>query len=85
MMIFPWSNEISPTNLRSTGLGITNVFCRFAAIFATDLVDLRKINAVYFNAPLLALNTLCLVACYFLPETHNKKLPETVDDLKNLK
>ena len=85
MMIYTWSNEILPTNLRSTGLGITNVFCRFSAIFVTNLVDLRKISAVYFNAPLLALNTLCLVACYFLPETHNKKLPETIDDLKNLK
>lgn len=84
-LIYVYSVEIYPTVLRSTGLGVCSMFSRIGGIGAPYIGFLRTFGEF---VPLYACGALAVAAGLLaldLPETHNKQLPQTVEDVDSLK
>ncbi|XP_033639696.1 organic cation transporter-like protein [Asterias rubens] len=72
--------EVFPTVLRNIGAGSASVFGRIGGIVAPFVVYL---NIIHGSIPLIVFGIASLVAGLLvltLPETHNKPLPETIED-----
>ncbi|KAL1788074.1 solute carrier family 22 member 8 [Sigmodon hispidus] len=81
--LFLYTSELYPTVLRQTGMGISNVWARVGSMIAplvkiTGEVHLFIPNVIYGISALLGGS-----AAFFLPETLNQPLPETIEDIQN--
>ncbi|XP_038077015.1 organic cation transporter protein-like [Patiria miniata] len=75
--------EVFPTILRNVGVGSASLFGRVGGIVAPFVVYLTFLHT---SIPLLVFAVTSLVAgllVLILPETHNKPLPETLEDGAN--
>eukprot|EP00069_Balaena_mysticetus_P010325 bmy_20654T0 len=81
--LFLYTSELYPTVIRQTGMGINNLWTRVGSMTA----PLVKITAELKPfIPNVIFGTIALLggsAALFLPETLNRPLPETVEDLEN--
>ncbi|KAI8037635.1 organic cation transporter protein isoform X2 [Drosophila gunungcola] len=79
-VIYTFTAEMMPTVIRSGGVGVMSTFARFGAMLAPFV----PLLATYYEPlPLLLFGALSLVAgllSLLLPETFNKKLPDTVEE-----
>ncbi|XP_022110872.1 organic cation transporter protein-like [Acanthaster planci] len=79
-IIYVVSGEIYPTPVRSAGMGLSSVTARVAGILSPFMLDLEDLWAplpfVLFGSLSIAAGLLALL----LPETNNKKLPETLEE-----
>ena len=95
MNVYIWQVEVMPTSIRATSQGLAYAVCRLLSavvpllltVVERLLVDAgykRFFNYTYAEAypyvRLLVINTLCLLACYILPETSGKQMTERVAD-----
>ncbi|XP_015983417.2 solute carrier family 22 member 8 isoform X1 [Rousettus aegyptiacus] len=81
--LFLYTSELYPTVLRQTGMGIGNVFSRIGSMTA-PLVKITE--ELHPFAPNIIFGTATFLggsAAFFLPETLNQPLPETIEDMKN--
>lgn len=72
--------ELFPTMIRSTAISITAVVASLIATSAPKIVFLVYVHA---SLPMLVMGFLslaCAIGVFFLPETNNQKLPETIDE-----
>ncbi|XP_038059886.1 organic cation transporter protein-like [Patiria miniata] len=79
-IIYVVSGEIFPTPVRSAGMGVASMSSRISGIIAPFIVELRL---VWEPLPFLLFGVLSIAAgllSLLLPETNNKKLPETVEE-----
>jgi len=81
--VFLYAPEIFPTTLRSQAMGISSVGGRLGNMLApfSSLVA-RKVPwlpGILFGVSSIAVGILCLL----LPETLNKPLPQTIEDIEN--
>ncbi|EDX06893.1 GD25780 [Drosophila simulans] len=79
-VIYTFTAEMMPTVIRSGGVGVMSTFARFGAMLAPFVPLLAS---YYEPLPLLLFGTLSLVAgllSLLLPETFNRKLPDTVEE-----
>ncbi|KAI1294792.1 Organic cation transporter protein [Halotydeus destructor] len=84
-LIYVYTAEIYPTAIRSSGLGICSMMARVGAILAPFVNYLKFFGA---NTPLYLCGIFALVAGILalgLPETSNRPLPQTLDDVKLLR
>ncbi|KAJ8722643.1 hypothetical protein PYW07_003823 [Mythimna separata] len=74
--------ELYPTCLRQTGMALGNVVSGGAGSLAPYVLHLgRRFDVRYSSAILIATTILCgVLTSFFLPETLNVKLPETLED-----
>ncbi|KAK3098129.1 hypothetical protein FSP39_016424 [Pinctada imbricata] len=84
-VVYVFSAELFPTVVRNAGMGASSCIARIGGMVAPyvassgDLVGGKfgqALPLVIFGAASVAAGLLCL----FLPETLNKKLPETIED-----
>ena len=88
MNVYIWQVEVMPISIRATSQGLAYVVWRLLSEVVPLLVDrpVYKLfsnymyTAAYSYVRLLVINTLCLLACYILPETSGKQMPERVAD-----
>ncbi|KAI1294820.1 Organic cation transporter-like protein [Halotydeus destructor] len=83
-LIYVYSVEIYPTVIRSSGLGICSVMARSGSITA-PFVNYLKVFGPF--VPLYTCGLLSIAAGILsldLPETNNKPLPQTMEDLENM-
>ncbi|XP_059224881.1 organic cation transporter protein [Stomoxys calcitrans] len=83
-VIYAYTAEMMPTVIRSGGVGVMSTFARFGAMLA-PFVPL--LGDYYAPLPLLSFGASSLTAgllALFLPETFQKKLPDTVAEAKQL-
>ncbi|XP_055854563.1 organic cation transporter protein isoform X1 [Episyrphus balteatus] len=83
-ILYTYTAEMMPTIIRSGGVGCMSTFARFGAMLA-PFVPL--LGMYYETLPLLVFGTISLSAGLlglFLPETFQKKLPDTVKEAKSL-
>jgi OCT family organic cation transporter-like MFS transporter 4/5 len=83
-----WTSELYPTNLRSTGVGMSVAMARLGGVFAPQINVLSStLGSIY--VPFVIFSVLALVAgllcAITLPETLNKQLPATLKEAKNLR
>nr|XP_048313216.1 solute carrier family 22 member 22-like isoform X3 [Myodes glareolus] len=77
-----YTQELTPTVLRSTLIGVYNIAARIAAILSALALVTRK---YFVHLPLILCGILPVVATiniYFLPETLNFPLMDTIKDLE---
>uniref|UniRef100_A0A3P8V710 Si:dkey-166k12.1 n=1 Tax=Cynoglossus semilaevis TaxID=244447 RepID=A0A3P8V710_CYNSE len=81
--IYVYTAEIFPTVLRQTGIGVSSMFARVGGVLAPI------INMLHTQSPLTPLvifgmsPLLGAVLALALPETANRPLPDTVEDVEN--
>lgn len=81
--VYIFSAEQFPTVIRNIGIGAGSTFARVGGIFASFTSNLADI---WPPLPFLLFGVLSLtagVSCLVLPETHHKKLPESIADGEN--
>ncbi|XP_016943475.3 organic cation transporter protein isoform X1 [Drosophila suzukii] len=79
-VIYTFTAEMMPTVIRSGGVGVMSTFARFGAMLAPFVPLLAS---YYEPLPLLLFGGLSMVAgllSLLLPETFNRKLPDTVEE-----
>lgn len=81
--VYIFSAEQFPTPVRNVGLGVASMVARFGGIAAPYINMLAE---TWKPFPLIIFGTLALIGglmSLLLPETLNKKLPETIEDGEN--
>ncbi|XP_038059997.1 organic cation transporter protein-like [Patiria miniata] len=79
-IIYVVSGEIYPTPVRSAGMGLSSVTARIAGIISPFMLELESF---WKPLPFVLFGVLSIVAgllALLLPETNNKKLPETLEE-----
>ncbi|OAD56165.1 WD repeat and HMG-box DNA-binding protein 1 [Eufriesea mexicana] len=81
--IYLYSSEAFPTVVRNVGVGLGSVCARIGSMIAPYIATMGKIKPwlpplVFGAGPLLG-----ALLCFFLPETMNCELPETIEDGEN--
>ncbi|XP_027974225.1 solute carrier family 22 member 8 [Eumetopias jubatus] len=80
--LFLYTTELYPTVIRQTGMGISNLWTR-AGSMSAPLVKITGELQPFI--PSIIFGTVTLLggsAAYFLPETLNRPLPETIQDME---
>ncbi|XP_064614092.1 solute carrier family 22 member 3-like [Liolophura sinensis] len=83
-VIFMYTPEVYPTNIRAFGLGAASVSSRIGGILAPFAATVARELPW---APVAVFGGLCLLvalACPLLPETKGRDLPQTLVDLEKL-
>ncbi|XP_044115442.1 solute carrier family 22 member 8 isoform X3 [Neovison vison] len=81
--LFLYTTELYPTVIRQTGMGVSNMWTRVGSMSA-PLVKITGELQPFI--PSVIFGTVTLLggsAAYFLPETLNRPLPETIEDVEN--
>uniref|UniRef100_A0A665TMH6 Solute carrier family 22 member 6-B-like n=1 Tax=Echeneis naucrates TaxID=173247 RepID=A0A665TMH6_ECHNA len=82
-VIYVYTAEIFPTVLRQTGIGVSCMFARMGGVLAPIINMLHNHSP---TTPLVIFGTLPLLGAILalaLPETADRPLPDTVDDVEN--
>ncbi|XP_071114900.1 organic cation transporter protein-like [Haliotis cracherodii] len=87
--VYVFTAELLPTTSRNFGMGLCSVFCRVGSISSPYINDLTMhITGRYSQIlPMLVFGGVAFLAgllVLLLPETLNKKLPETIKDAEKL-
>lgn len=81
--IYIFSAEQFPTPVRNVGLGVSSMVARFGGIAAPYI---NLLSEIWIPFPLILLGACAFTGgllSLFLPETLNKKLPETIEEGEN--
>ncbi|XP_022110873.1 organic cation transporter protein-like [Acanthaster planci] len=79
-IIYVVSGEIFPTPVRSAGMGLSSMSARISGILSPFMIELKSL---WEPLPFVVFGALSVAAGLFallLPETRNKKLPETMEE-----
>ncbi|XP_030828349.1 organic cation transporter protein-like [Strongylocentrotus purpuratus] len=82
-ILYLYTAELYPTNIRSVAMGTCSMFSRIAGIVAPLILILAKI---WTPLPLVIYGSVSVIASLltlFLPETLGHKLPETIEESEN--
>uniref|UniRef100_T1IXG4 Major facilitator superfamily (MFS) profile domain-containing protein n=1 Tax=Strigamia maritima TaxID=126957 RepID=T1IXG4_STRMM len=78
-----YASEIFPTVIRTIGLGVVACFARIGAMVAPQILELKDHFAIW--VPFIIFGSLSIISAifiFFLPETLNVPLPNTVEDVE---
>ncbi|XP_008400067.1 solute carrier family 22 member 6 isoform X2 [Poecilia reticulata] len=80
--VYLYTGEVYPTVIRQTGMGFVSTMARIGSMAAPAVLILDEVfpalpSVVYGGAAVLASGFAC-----FLPETLNKPLPDTIEDVE---
>ncbi|XP_030828584.1 organic cation transporter protein-like [Strongylocentrotus purpuratus] len=82
-ILYLYTAELYPTNIRSVAMGTCSMFARVAGILAPLILTLARI---WTPLPLVIYGSVSVIAgllTLFLPETLGQKLPETIEEGEN--
>ncbi|CAG5126962.1 unnamed protein product [Candidula unifasciata] len=81
-VIYTFTPELFPTNVRNTGLGLANVSACIGGMLA-PFSGLLMNQATYAPGVIFGIGSLILSAwTYFLPETARRQLPQSIADIE---
>ncbi|XP_044235846.3 organic anion transporter 3 isoform X3 [Ursus arctos] len=80
--LFLYATELYPTVIRQTGMGISNMWTRVGSMMAPLVKITGELQPFIPNAIFGTVTLLGGSAAYFLPETLNQPLPETIEDIE---
>ncbi|CAF3703981.1 unnamed protein product [Rotaria socialis] len=84
-IIYIYANELFPTNVRNTGMGICSMVARIGAMLSNFCND--YLGRIWINLPVIIFGIVSLVAgllSLMFPETLNKPLPQSVADVEEM-
>ncbi|XP_005098247.1 organic cation transporter protein [Aplysia californica] len=87
-VIYVFSAELFPTVMRNSGMGLSSFSARIGGVVAPYIADLGDMVDGHFGValPLIIFGGASVLAgllALLLPETLDRKLPDTVEDAKN--
>ncbi|XP_068184042.1 uncharacterized protein [Antennarius striatus] len=80
--VYLYIPELYPTVLRQNGMGFTTFMCRLGVSLAPLILLLGDVWTPLPHIIFCSAATTCGLLPLLLPETLNKKLPETIDDIE---
>ncbi|XP_052029215.1 organic anion transporter 3 isoform X2 [Apodemus sylvaticus] len=81
--LFLYTSELYPTVLRQTGMGVSNVWARVGSMIAPLVKITGELQPFIPNVIFGTMALLGGSAAFFLLETLNQPLPETIEDIQN--
>lgn len=84
-IVYIYTAEIYPTVIRNVGMGMCSSAARIGSITAPYVIYLGTYNKILPYIVMGSLTAASSVVNLFLPETLNKDLPETVDQMQECK
>ncbi|XP_059104577.1 organic anion transporter 3 isoform X2 [Peromyscus eremicus] len=81
--LFLYTSELYPTVLRQTGMGVSNVWARVGSMIAPLVKITGEVRPFIPNVIFGTTALLGGSAAFFLLETLNRPLPETIEDLQD--
>nr|XP_057942636.1 organic cation/carnitine transporter 2-like isoform X2 [Doryrhamphus excisus] len=81
-IVYIYTAELYPTVLRNVGMGMCSSAARIGSITAPYVIYLGSYNKALPYILMGSLTIASSVVNFFLPETHNKDLPETLDQMQ---
>ncbi|KAM5185444.1 organic anion transporter 3 [Callospermophilus lateralis] len=81
--LFLYTSELYPTVVRQTGMGINNLWARVGSMLAPLVKITGEVKPFIPNVIYGTMALLGGSAAFFLPETLNRPLPETIEDVQN--
>ncbi|XP_040140136.1 organic anion transporter 3 isoform X2 [Ictidomys tridecemlineatus] len=81
--LFLYTSELYPTVVRQTGMGINNLWARVGSMLAPLVKITGEVKPFIPNVIYGTMAILGGSAAFFLPETLNRPLPETIEDVQN--
>ncbi|XP_068248927.1 organic cation transporter protein-like [Palaemon carinicauda] len=84
-LCFLYTSELVPTVVRNIAVGTSSMFARVGCIITPFVVEL--LGEIHFALPSTLFGILSLIAATFtllLPETNNKKLMETIEEVEEM-
>lgn len=82
-ILFLYVSELFPTNLRNQALGITSFFGRLGNLLATFTLYIVEIYPAVPSLLFACMSFLTAISVLFLPETHNRPLPQTIKEIES--
>ncbi|ESO84004.1 hypothetical protein LOTGIDRAFT_108246 [Lottia gigantea] len=86
-VIYVYAAELFPTIVRNSGLGTSSMCARIGGMISPYIADSVIGGDLRIALPLIIFGASSIIAgllCLLLPETLNRKMPETIDDAKEL-
>ncbi|XP_046583279.1 organic cation transporter protein-like [Haliotis rubra] len=88
--VYVYTTELFPTVIRNSGLGVSSFFARIGGMVSPYIADLGVLlgGDMKVALPLIVFGGLSIAAgllTLFLPETLKRRLPETIEDAKNMR
>ncbi|XP_002925398.1 solute carrier family 22 member 8 [Ailuropoda melanoleuca] len=80
--LFLYTTELYPTVIRQTGMGISNLWTRVGSMMAPLVKITGELQPFIPSAIFGTVTLLGGSVAYFLPETLNQPLPETIEDIE---
>ncbi|XP_041837895.1 solute carrier family 22 member 7-like [Melanotaenia boesemani] len=80
--VFLYTTELYPTVMRQNGLGYSSFMARIGVSISPVMMMLEE---VWLHLPSILFSLVALIAglsAFFLPETRNVRLPETIEDVE---
>ncbi|XP_076772812.1 organic anion transporter 3 isoform X3 [Arvicanthis niloticus] len=81
--LFLYTSELYPTVLRQTGMGVSNVWARVGSMIAPLVKITGELQPFIPNVIFGSTALLGGSAAFFLLETLNRPLPETIEDIQD--
>ncbi|NP_001398400.1 organic anion transporter 3 isoform 2 [Mus musculus] len=81
--LFLYTSELYPTVLRQTGMGISNIWARVGSMIAPLVKITGELQPFIPNVIFGTMTLLGGSAAFFLLETLNRPLPETIEDIQD--
>ncbi|XP_054610754.1 organic cation/carnitine transporter 2-like isoform X1 [Dunckerocampus dactyliophorus] len=81
-IVYIYTAELYPTVLRNVGMGMCSSAARIGSITAPYVIYLGSYNKALPYILMGSLTIASSVVNFFLPETHNTDLPETLDQMQ---
>uniref|UniRef100_A0A3Q3SLS6 Solute carrier family 22 member 6 n=1 Tax=Mastacembelus armatus TaxID=205130 RepID=A0A3Q3SLS6_9TELE len=79
--VFLYTSELYPTVMRQNGLGFSNFMARIGVSVSPMIMLLEEVWIPLPSAVFSLVAFAAALSAYFLPETRNSRLPETIEDL----
>ncbi|ESN92519.1 hypothetical protein HELRODRAFT_181394 [Helobdella robusta] len=81
-IIFLYSAELFPTNLRSQAVGVCSCMGRVSTLLASFSTYMARMFPTALSLSFACMSILSAVLVMFLPETNHRPLPETIEEIE---
>jgi len=82
-ILYMYTGEIMPTTVRAAGVGSSSLVSKVGGTLSTTVAALADIHPAIPTIIFVSLGLTSAGLTFFLPETMGRKMPETIDDVKN--
>merc|ERR1719295_2246913 len=82
-ILYMYTGEIMPTTVRAAGVGSSSLVSKVGGTLSTTVAALADIHPAIPTVIFVSLGLTSAGLTFFLPETMGRKMPETIDDVKN--